>query len=250
MDKTTLALFVHELRNQCSYVEASLAIFNQALEQRASTAVFFSAQSTLLAASQIGSILWPRRARARKRGEAIRTVLQLADKHPLNDKRLTALWEHADEKLEDWIGRTKGEQIVFDHLGPITDFDSMEISDEGFYRLYDPSTMTFYYRGDGYKIQAIADSISDIYSRVNAIHKQMFPEQHEPVAAATPNEPSSGTASEAPDPSTAATKPKKGKPAKKPKIAAGKARKASKANNKKKTSKKGATGSKKSGNKK
>ena len=39
--------------------------------------------------------------------------------------------------------------------------------------------MTFYYRGDGYKMQAIADAISEIYSRVLTVHRQMFPDHHE-----------------------------------------------------------------------
>lgn len=187
MDQTTLALYIHELRNQCIYTEAAFRVFNQSLEQRIPAGVFYGTQSTLLAASQIAAILWPNRARAKKRGESLREALNLAEKHPLNDKRLIALWEHGDEKFEDWIGETKGQQIVFDHLGPIQPFLDNGINDGNIFRMYDPTTQIFYFRGDGYKMQAIADAISDIYTRVTQLHMRMFPEQHQPVEGAQGN---------------------------------------------------------------
>jgi hypothetical protein len=179
MDKTTLALFVHELRNQCIYTEAAFRVFNQSLEQNITAGAFFGAQSTLLQASQIASLLWPNRARAKKRGETLREVLKLPEKHPLNDRRLCSIWEHGDEKFEDWVGETKGKQIVFDHLGPIQPFLENGVEDGSVYRLYDPTTQIFHFRGDGYKMQAIADAISDIYTRVTSVHMQMFPDQHQ-----------------------------------------------------------------------
>ncbi len=177
MDRTTLALLIHELRNQCIYTEAAFRVFNQSLEQKAVSGAFFAAQSILLSASQIGCMLWPPRARSRKRGEAFRNVLQLPEKHPLNDKRLLAIWEHSDEKFDDWVGRTKGQRIVFDHVGPLSDFADSSVTEESVYRLYDPASMLLYFRGDGFKLQAIANAISDIYSRANSLHRQFFPDQ-------------------------------------------------------------------------
>lgn len=182
MDQTTLALFVHEVRNQCIYTEAAFRVFNQSLEQRIPAGAFYGAQSILLAASQISSLLWPTRARAKKRGDTLREALGLNEKHPLNDKRLITIWEHGDEKFEDWIGETKGQQIVFDHLGPIQPFLDNGISDGNVFRLYDPTTQIFYFRGDGYKMQAIADAISDIYARVTQLHMRMFPDQYKQPA--------------------------------------------------------------------
>lgn len=177
MDNTTVALFIHELRNQCIYTEAAFRVFNQSLEQRIPAGVFFGAQGVLLSASQISALLWPIRARSRKRGEDLRAALRLPEKHALNDKRLAAIWEHGDEKFEEWVGNTKGQRVIFDHLGQLP--ADVQIPDENVYRLYDPAEMVFYYRGDGYKLQPIADAISDIYSRVGALHRQMFPEQYQ-----------------------------------------------------------------------
>ncbi len=206
MEQTTLALFIHELRNQCVYTEAAFRVFNQSIEQQISAGVFFAAQATLLSASQISGLLWPLRARARKRGEDLRKALQLPEKHALNDKRLSSIWEHGDEKLEDWIGMTKGQKVVFDHVGTLASVSEIEVPDSNVYRLYDPSTTVFLYRGDGYKMQAIADAITDVYARVTTLHKAMFPEQVAsedasaapiPVKEATPKEPAKKKATKA-----------------------------------------------------
>ena len=180
MDRASLAIFIHELHNQCVYTEAAFRVFNQSVQQNIPAGIFFAAQSTLLCASQVSSLLWPSRTRVQKRGEELRDVLQLSEKHPLNDPRLSALWEHGDEKLEDWIGASKGEKVVFDHVGSLEELSKqIPIVEGNIFRLYDPTTMTFYYRGDGYKMQAIADAISEIYSRVLTVHRQMFPDHHE-----------------------------------------------------------------------
>ncbi len=220
MDNTTLAIFIHELRNQCLYTEASFRVFNQSLEQNIAAGVFFSAQATLLTASQIAGILWPTRARAKSRGTHIREALQLPDQHPLNDKRLITMFEHSDEKLEDWIGATKGAQIVFDHLGPISSFGENQIADENIYRLYDPATSTFYFRGSGFNMQALATAIADIYTRVTAMHKSMFPSQYEGVdAGGNATEPANDDiaekAEDAPKPAKKKVAPKKKAAAKK-----------------------------------
>lgn len=179
MDRAALAIFIHELRNQCVYTEASFRVFNQSIQQNNPSGAFFAAQSTLLCATQIASLLWPARPRAQKRGEALREVLELPEKHPLNDKRLTALWEHGDERLEDWIGATKGEKVIFDHIGSLEELNKqVPVAEGNIFRLYDPMTVTFYYRGDGFKMQAIADAISAIYTRVIALHRQMFPDHY------------------------------------------------------------------------
>ncbi len=188
MDNATMAIFVHEIRNQCLYTEASFTVFNQSFEQQVPTGVFFAAQSTLLAASQLASILWPSSSRSRKRGEEIRKVLGLEEKHPLNNNRIRALWDKSDEKLEKWISDTKGGNVIFDHLGEIGQFDPNTFTEQNIYRLYDPKTSIFYFRGDGYNMQAISNAVADIYTRVTKIHQTMFPEQYKKEAEVSSND--------------------------------------------------------------
>ena len=178
MDRPSLAIFIHEIRNQCLYTEAAFSIFNQSLEQKVASGAFLAANSVLMAASQIAATIWPTRARSKKRGEVLREVLQLPEKHALNDRRIIEIWEHGDEKLEEWVGATKGHHVIFDHIGQLDEFGEFPVAEGNIYRMYDPKTTIFYFRGDGFKLKALADSISDIYSRTNAVHRQMWPEQH------------------------------------------------------------------------
>ncbi|NVJ99461.1 MAG: hypothetical protein HWE25_15015 [Alphaproteobacteria bacterium] len=177
MDNNTLAIYIHELRNQCMHVQASFNLFNQAMMNQAASGVLYAGQLILMPGSQIASLLWPTRARARGRGEALRKVLQLQDKHPLNDRRLCELWERSDEKMEEWIANTKGQQVIFDLVGDPASVGEGNTPDECIYRAYNPATHVFYYRGVGYNLDAVAKALGDVANRVNAVYRQLFPEQ-------------------------------------------------------------------------
>ncbi|TNE62268.1 MAG: hypothetical protein EP335_13295 [Alphaproteobacteria bacterium] len=177
MDNNTLAIYIHELRNQCMHTQASFNLFNQAMVNRANPGILYGAQMILMPASQVSALLWPTRARARGRGEALRKVLQLGEKHPLNNRGLSELWERADEKMEEWVAATKGQQVVFDYVGDPTQIGDGSTTEQCIFRAYNPANRVFYYRGVGYSLQAVADAMMDVAGRVNAVYRQMFPEQ-------------------------------------------------------------------------
>ncbi len=177
MDNNTLAIYIHELRNQCLHTEASFNLFNQAMANKAPAGILYGGQMVLMPGSQIASLLWPTRARARGRGEALRKVLQLPEKHALNDRRLCELWERSDEKMEEWINDTKGQQVVFDFVGDPSQIGDGTTTDACIYRAYNPATKIYWYRGVAYNLQAVANAMTDVAQRVNAVYRQMFPEQ-------------------------------------------------------------------------
>ncbi|MCJ9428453.1 hypothetical protein [Kordiimonas marina] len=177
MDNNTLAIYIHELRNQFIHIQAAFELFNQSLTNRAGTGVLFAGQMVLMPASQVSALLWPPRARARTRGEALRKVLQLPEKHPLNDRRLSEMWERGDERVEEWITATKGKQVVFDFVGDPATVGDGSTTDECVFRAYNPDNNLFYYRGMAYNLKAVADAMMDVAGRVNAVYRQMFPEQ-------------------------------------------------------------------------
>lgn len=176
MDTNTLAIYIHELRNQCLHTEASFNLFNQAMNSQAGPGVLYASQMILVPASQLASLLWPTRARSRGRGEALRKALQLKEKHPLNDRRLAELWERTDQKTEEWVGATKGQQVVFDYVGDLKELGDGNTPENCIYRAYNTATRVFYYQGVGYNFQAIADAISDVSGRVNGVYRQLFPD--------------------------------------------------------------------------
>lgn len=176
MDQNTLAIYIHELRNQCLHAEAAFNLFNQAMGNRAGPGVLFASQMVLMPASQIAGLLWPTRARSRSRGEQLRKVLQLQEKHPLNDRRLAELWERTDQKTEEWVAATKGQQVVFDYVGDLSQLGDGKTPEACLYRAFNTQDNVFYYQGVGYNFQAIANAISDVAGRVNQIYRQLFPE--------------------------------------------------------------------------
>lgn len=177
MDNTTLAIYIHELRNQCLHAQASFNLFNQSVQAGQGQGVLYASQMILMPTSQIASLLWPTRARARHRGEALRKVLQLDNKHPLNDRRLSEVWERADEKTEEWIANTKGKQIAFDLVGDPKGLGDGTTTEEAIYRGFNPETRIFTYRGVSFNLPAIANALTDVAGRVNAVYRQMFPDQ-------------------------------------------------------------------------
>lgn len=176
MDQNTLAIYIHELRNQCLHAEAAFNLFNQAMGNRAGPGVLFASQMVLMPSSQLAGLLWPTRARSRARGEQLRKVLQLQEKHPLNDRRLAELWERNDQKTEEWVGATKGQQVVFDYVGDLKQLGDGNTPEGCLYRAFSTTDNVFYYQGVGYNFQAIANAISDVAGRVNQIYRQLFPE--------------------------------------------------------------------------
>ena len=212
MDNNTLAIYMNELSNQAMQTKAAFDLFNQALEAQAPMGVLFSLNSVMLNASQLSAILWPPRARARTRAEKLREVLQLQEKHALNDRRLTEYWERSDEKMDEWITSTKGEKVVFDYVGSFNELDKAGISDAGLYRAYDPERKIYFFRGVGYNIETIAKSIMDVGSRIMQVHQQMFPPQEAPAEQAPATE---GEDKAAPKAEKKKAAPKKKAPAKK-----------------------------------
>ena len=177
MDQNTLSIYIHELRNQCMHMQTAFDLFNQAANARQGQAMLYGGQMILVPTSQIAALLWPTRARARGRGEALRKVLQLPEKHVLNDRRLTEVWERSDEKTDEWITNTKGKQVIFDFVGDPSQVGDGSTTDESIYRGYNPANQVYTFRGTSYNLQALAKAVADVASRVNAIYRQLFPEQ-------------------------------------------------------------------------
>lgn len=187
MDANTAAIYIHELNNQCNYVEASLKLFNQSLEQKAPVGLFFSGQSFLIYASQVARMLWPIRTKAAKSAETLRGMLGIGDNHPLNDKKLLHIWDFPEDRFEEWISRTRGRFVVMDLIGPYgtaggKPVDKLKESDV--FRQFDPETRKLYYRGDVFDLQTIASATADIAARTRRVHQQFFPQKPEAEKAA------------------------------------------------------------------
>ncbi len=182
MDTNRFVIYLHEIHSQCLFTRAALAIFNQALEQKEANGALFAGQAALTSASQVASLLWPPRARARRRGEILREKLGLPERHALGDRRFVELWDHADEKFDEWVKKTHGQQVLFDFVGPAQALNIPDLKDEGIYRLYDTRTKIFVFRGVGYNMQNLARAIEEIGRRAQTLLRQIFPGRYEEEA--------------------------------------------------------------------
>jgi hypothetical protein len=194
MDANTFSLYIHELRNQCMYSEAALGLFNQGLEKQSSTAVFFAVQTFMTSTSNISRLLWPNRLKAKRRGEELRKTLGLPADFPLGSDRLHNFWEMGDERTDDWIKNSRGHVIAFDFLGPKNAIGNRQPKDEHIYRLYDPESKTFIYRGELFNLQDLAGMVALVAERVNAAHDQLFPKAKQaPAPSPQATEPAAET---------------------------------------------------------
>jgi hypothetical protein len=184
IDSTTAGIYVHEIRNQCAYVQASLEMFNQAMEKGATIGILYCAQNMLTHSAMVARTLFPVRHKAAKHAESLREMLQIDDKHPLNNKQLLKVWDFPEDRMEDWIEGSRDRFVLMDYVGPFGMVDDKKV--EGMragdvFRQVDPETLSFVFRGDVFALQGIAHAVADINERVNQVHKQMFPETSQPV---------------------------------------------------------------------
>jgi hypothetical protein len=182
IDSTTAGIYIHEIRNQCGYVQASLEMFNQAMEKGATIAILYSAQNMLTHSSMLARTLFPIRHKAAKHAEGVREMLGIDDKHPLNNKQLLHVWDAPEDRMEDWIEGSRDRFVLMDYVGPFgvvgdKQVEGMKQSDV--FRQIDPDNLNFIFRGDAFALQAIAHAVADIDQRVKELHKQMFPEAME-----------------------------------------------------------------------
>lgn len=187
MDVNSFIIYLHELRNQCLYTQAALQVFNQSIEQKTSTGVLFAGQAVLTSASHVAGILWPTRARARRRGEVLREKLGLPAEHAMADRRFVELWEHADEKLDEFVRTTKGERVLFDHVGSPASLNLPGLKESGVYRMYDTDNRVFTFRGIGYNLVNLAKAIEEIGRRAEALHRQIMEQIKAQMEAAQGN---------------------------------------------------------------
>ena len=186
MDSTVAGLYIHEVRNQCTYVQASLEMFNQAMEKGQPIAILYSAQNMLQHAATLARTLFPLRNKAAKHAEAMREMLAIDDSHALNNKQLLHIWDAPEDRMEDWIEKSRDRFVVMDYVGPFGRVGEQEVEglrQSDVFRQLDPDNLNFIFRGEVFAMQALAHAVADIDVRIKQLHEQMFPEAKSSVGS-------------------------------------------------------------------
>jgi len=177
MDMNIVGLHIHELRNQCRFIEASVDILNQSMEKQASIGVFFALQNILLGTNNISRTLWTPRKKGKTRAADLRQTLELPEKYPLNNDSILSLTDHADEANDQWISQSKNQYILFDFIGDIENSPHKDVETKNIYRAFDVSTKIYTYLGVSFNLDALLKALSDVSNRVNQIHMRLYPDQ-------------------------------------------------------------------------
>lgn len=214
MDMNVIGLHIHELRNQCRFVEASVGILNQSIENQASIGIFFALQNILLGTNQISRMLWTPRKKGRERAAALRQLLELPEKYPLNNDNILSLADHADEANDQWIAQSKDQYILYDFIGNIAESQHKDVDVKNIFRAFDTSSKIYTYLGTSFNLEALLKAIANVSNRVNQIHMRLYPDQWKEAEEEKPApEPEKITTKKA---TTAKKKAPTKKPAKKP----------------------------------
>jgi len=179
MDSTVAGIYIHEVRNQCTYVQASLEMFNQAMEKGQPIAILYSAQNMVQHAATLARTLFPLRNKAARNAEAMRELLAIDDSHALNNKQLIHMWDHPEDRMEDWIEKSRDRFVVMDYVGPFGMVGEQEVQglqQSDVFRQVDPDNLNFIFRGEAFALQGIAHAVADIDARIKQLHEQMFPD--------------------------------------------------------------------------
>ncbi|MCF8473069.1 MAG: hypothetical protein K9G26_00115 [Emcibacter sp.] len=177
MDMNVIGLHIHELRNQCRFIEASVDILNQSLEGKAPIGAFFALQNIILGTNHIARTIWSPRKKGKDRSKALQKLLELPEKYPLNNENILSLTDHSDESNDQWIAQSKGQYILYDFIGNIADSQHKEVATKNIYRAFDTLTKIYTFRGISYNLEALLKALSDVSNRVNQIHMRLYPDQ-------------------------------------------------------------------------
>lgn len=123
-------------------------------------------QSVLVASANVSKILWPRKAFA-SRGDHLRRLLGLPEKHPLANRRLRNLFEHYDELIDAWFATVQSssytDQIIGELPWPLKQFP------QNANRHFDPYTMKMTFRGEKLDLAELLTSLADVLQRCRVV---------------------------------------------------------------------------------
>lgn len=114
MDDRMIMQFNHYLEQQCMFCQFAFEslVLEEMKRNRSIDRMWFSVQNLLTAAGNISRVFWPaprnakksgKRARYIERGRKLRERLGVNDNSPLQSRRLRDIFEHYDEKMQDWL---------------------------------------------------------------------------------------------------------------------------------------------------
>lgn len=165
MDEMLEKIFVMEIEKQCKFGLLCKKNMDEFLVNPISkdiTEFWFYAQGFLISAANISKLLWgsdkPEDNRKRyKERSPLREKLGINSDSALNDRRVRNCYEHFDEKIEHWIGKTKNRAFVDSNIGTENMIGNMKKKDH--IRFYDLEKHILSFQAKEFHIEPVVEQM-------------------------------------------------------------------------------------------
>ena len=166
MEQRFLDIFTGEVSRQASFGILAFEDLMGAISARDATRIWYSVQSLLVAAGNVSKLLWPGE-RSVGRGKQLRDAIGVTETSSLKTRTFRNIFEHYDEKLEDWMTSSKRHNIVDSSvIGP----GAIQGVDPGdFLRNIDPNDWTLTFRGSRLEIRPLIEALREVRDKADAI---------------------------------------------------------------------------------
>lgn len=174
MDNFLKGVYLRQAKEECEFCLAAVNRMNEILEKEAEGDFFREALDLVHHAAAVSRIFWPpgcrdkkKKARAQRRGQALRDELGIKSGHPVQKRTLRDHFEHFDERLDDWAENSRNRNIIGRLFGPRHAVGGDAIDDSDIIHHYDPATRMYSFRGEPFNVQDLVSGISDIHQKAS-----------------------------------------------------------------------------------
>jgi hypothetical protein len=166
MDYFLSHLFLREIKQQCEFAISDYNDIAVAISQRNVRRVVHSLQSFLIEVANISKILWPFSSKPKyaQRGLDLKSLLSIDDTSPLRTRDPRNIFEHFDEKLEDWYAESPHRNLMDMSMGYTDDIVKGPID---YIRYFNTTSYTFRFRGERHEINPLYEAVKELLAKVN-----------------------------------------------------------------------------------
>ncbi len=137
------------------------------MSARDATRIWYSVQALLVAAGNVSKLLWPVRKQSAGRGKDLRRAIGVSETSPLKSRDFRNLFEHYDERLEDWMMSSKRHNIVDSSVFPPGAIQGIDPGD--FLRNIDSSDWSLTFRGKRLELRPLLNALREVRDLAAAV---------------------------------------------------------------------------------
>jgi len=158
--------FVQELAEQCMFVKMAKIDLkkcrrtdNYGLDRE-----YYYLQSLLIALGNISKILWPIKKKNAYRGTELRATLNVEDDSALKNRGLRNLFEHFDQKADEWFEAEERGGFSDRNVGSMEGVIKPSAKDR--LRTFNPETWTLTCLGEEFKLGPAIQAVYELYEAI------------------------------------------------------------------------------------